>query len=60
MLQKFKNHLSNPITWGGYYKLCGIALLGSMAVSMGIYLKAKHDMKKLEKEYYDFEEDEAE
>lgn len=40
MLKKFKEHCGRPITWGKYYKLCGISMLLSTIISLGwlVYL----------------------
>lgn len=54
-MNKIKDFMSRPITWGGYFKLCGISLGISMAyyvaflVKMG-YIDPKELVKKLKKE----------
>lgn len=46
MLERFKRHYNRPITWGKYYKLCGISMLLSFifsAIYVGYaYLNACH------------------
>lgn len=64
MLKKFKAHCNNPITWGSYYKLCGISFLVSLAIGTGMAIKYAYDFKKLDNTTYFInegtEEDEAE
>ena len=35
MLKKFKEHCGRPITWGKYYKLCGVSTLLSIMFTLG-------------------------
>ena len=65
MLTKFKNHCKNPITWGAYYKGCGVAtIITSIVVAIPFIVNAIDDLKyklmwkKIEREYDD-EEDES-
>lgn len=46
MLQKFKNHCKRPITWGAYYKLCGIGFLASTVVGLGYAAAYMIEMKR--------------
>lgn len=55
MLEKFKKHCGNPITWGAYYKLCGVVWVASFALGIGMVMKTKHDIDQL----YKFESDET-
>lgn len=62
MMNKFKNHCKNPITWGAYYKLCGISLLASVAISAAMLLGNKiYEHYQLNKFDFDdvFEEEES-
>lgn len=45
MLERFKNHCNNPITWGAYYKLCGIGIVASAAVTAAWVIKWTMDLK---------------
>ena len=36
-MKKFRSWLGKPITWGGYLKLCGIAWVLSIIVSICTY-----------------------
>ena len=49
MLERFKNHCNNPITWGAYYKLCGISFAISAAVTAAWVIKWTMDMRSLYK-----------
>lgn len=54
MLQKFKNHCKNPITWGAYYKLTGVSILASVVIGAAYVVKYMIDMKNFDtsiKEY---------
>lgn len=42
MLKKFKDFCDKPITWGGYFKLCGVSLV----TSLGIYAISMHNVNK--------------
>lgn len=47
MLERFKKHCGNPITWGAYYKLCGVVWVASLAFGIGVAMKMKHDFNQL-------------
>lgn len=49
MLERFKNHCNNPITWGAYYKLCGISLAIWAAIIAAWVIKWTMDMRSLYK-----------
>lgn len=36
MFEKMKNFMAKPVTWGGYFKLCGIVYLIVMIAYAGI------------------------
>lgn len=38
MFKKVKNYMDKPVTWGGYWKLCGIASAVSMLVTAAYYI----------------------
>lgn len=57
MFTKFKNHCKKPITWGAYYKLCGISFLASLVMGGACIVKYVMDMKSLEHFDYPTEED---
>lgn len=59
MFKAFKEHCERPITWGKYYKLCGVTTLASIvisAVTMYCFQKSLNEVH----ESYSSEEDEAE
>lgn len=59
MFKAFKKHCERPITWGKYYKLCGVSMLASIvvsAVTLYHFGKSLNDVH----ESYGSEEDEAE
>ena len=65
MLTRFKNHCGRPVTWGAYYKLCGISFIAAIiSVAIPFIVNAIDDLKyklmwkKIEREY-DNEEDES-
>lgn len=60
MLTRFKKHCSNPITWGAYYKLCGISLLASVAMGVALSAKTMYDLKQYRKQFCSDEEIEEE
>lgn len=35
MIKKFKNFCEKPITWGSYFKLCGVSLVGFL-ICLGV------------------------
>lgn len=43
-MSKFKNFTKKPITWGGYFKLCGASVVLSvlMYVPMMIYYRKQY------------------
>lgn len=45
-MSKIKNFMSKPITWGAYFKLCGISLGLSALASAGIYVYSKYEENK--------------
>lgn len=45
MLERFKNHCNNPITWGAYYK----GIVASVAVTAAWVIKWTMDMRSLYK-----------
>lgn len=51
MLNRFKNHCKNPVTWGAYYKLCGICFTASTVITVAMVIKYMHDIKS----FYNFE-----
>lgn len=61
MLERFKKHCGNPITWGAYYKLCGVALVASFALGIGMAMKINHDINQPceSKLYEDLEDEES-
>lgn len=65
MLTKFKNHCGRPITWGAYYKMCGVCYIAAIIIVLTPLianaiddLKYKLMWKKIEREYGN-EEDES-
>lgn len=46
MLGKIKNFMSKPITWGAYFKLCGIGLGLSVLNFAGTYAYVKYEENK--------------
>ena len=59
MFKAFKEHCERPITWGKYYKLCGVSMLASTvvyAIAMYHFQKSLNELD----EFYSSEEDEAE
>lgn len=54
MLKRFKNHCNNPITWGAYYKFCGIKFVISTIVSVATFLKIYFDQKSLNESLAEF------
>lgn len=54
MLKRFKNHCKNPVTWGDYYRLCGIAFAASTIFSVATLLKIHYDQKILGKSLREF------
>lgn len=52
MLKKFKAFCGKPITYGAYFKYCGV-ILGVYAVAAGLVLaKNAYDQKKLYEDIY--------
>lgn len=49
-MSKFKDFCAKPITWGAYFKLCGICVAAGMTVSAWTMHKIKKDF-----ESYNFE-----
>ena len=43
MLKKFKAFCDKPITWGAYFKLCGVALGLSLLTSGAMIAKTLYD-----------------
>lgn len=56
MFKKFKIHCGKPITYGAYYKICGVALFATLVITVGSVLKMKHYTN----DFYIFEEDDFE
>lgn len=42
-MKKFSNWLAKPITWGGYLKLCGVAMVFSIITSIATYFYIYYD-----------------
>lgn len=51
MLNKFKNHCKNPITWGAYYKLCGISMILSILMGGAMIVKERLEIKKFNRKF---------
>ena len=61
MLNKFKQHCAKPITWGAYYKMCGVSFALSVLVGGACMVKTMMDWKRLMSDRVDGnEEEEAE
>lgn len=45
-MNKIKNFMNKPITWGGYFKLCGVSLGFSMLTYAGLYAYLKYNENK--------------
>ncbi len=58
MLTRFKNHCSNPITWGAYYKVCAGSFVASTVLALLVYGKTIYDYRKAAKGYDDFQGEE--
>lgn len=43
MLKRFRDHCKNPITWGAYYKLCGISFVASIIIGAVTFVKIWYD-----------------
>lgn len=43
MLDKFKAFCGKPITWGAYFKLCGVAIGVSLLMSGAMIAKTMYD-----------------
>lgn len=43
MLKKFKAFCGKPVTWGAYFKLCGVAVGVSLLMSGAMIAKTMHD-----------------
>lgn len=52
-MNKIKNFLNKPMTWGGYLKLCGISVGLSALTTAGMYAYFAYETKK---SYRDAEE----
>lgn len=59
MLNKFKNHCKNPITWGAYYKLCGVCLLASFGIGIATVIQMKYEDNKFNKRLYEIDSDDV-
>lgn len=59
MFKAFKEHCERPITWGKYYKLCGVSMLASIVISAVTMYRFQKSLNELH-ESYGSEEDEAE
>ena len=49
MLKRFKDHCKNPVTWGAYYKLCGISFVASIIIGAVTFIKIWYDENPLDK-----------
>ena len=49
MLNKFKQHCAKPITYGGYYKMCGVSLALWTLVAAAYTVKTMMDLKHLDR-----------
>lgn len=47
MLKKFKAFCGKPITWGAYFKLCGVAVGVSLLMSGAMITKMMYDFDML-------------
>ena len=45
-MNKIKNFMNKPITWGGYFKPCGVSLGFSMLIYAGLYAYLKYNENK--------------
>lgn len=45
-MNKIKNFMNKPITWGGYFKMCGVCMGLSMLTYAGLYAYLKYDENK--------------
>ena len=59
MFKAFKEHCERPITWGKYYKLCGVTTLASIVIYGVAMYRFQKSLNELH-ESYGSEEDEAE
>lgn len=60
MLQKFKNHCKNPVTWGAYYKLVGFSVLAWLATGVVYGVKYMIDKKEFDTSIKEYGIDEEE
>ena len=49
MFKKFKEHCAKPITWGAYYKLCGICFAASIVTGAAMAIKTHMDIQNYNK-----------
>lgn len=56
-MSKIKDFMSKPITWGAYFKLCGVSLGLYGAAMAGLYAKYKYDEYEYEKGLKQFNND---
>lgn len=42
MMERFKKHCETPITWGAYYKVCGVSLISYAIFVASLYGVSKY------------------
>lgn len=56
-MKKWSEIKNQPITWGGYAKLCGVSMIVTVVYCLGGYAYYKHQEKALDKFTPDFNEE---
>lgn len=44
MMERFKKHCETPITWGAYYKVCGISLISYAIFVASMYGVSRYQL----------------